>query len=285
MGKQYILFNPYSSNSTGESEAKKVLFYLSGASYEFVKMTEVADYADFFKTCNGDDKIIVCGGDGTFNHFVNDCHGVFPDNEIYLYPGGSGNDFLNDINMKAPCAPVKVNEYLKNLPQAEVNGKNYFFINNIGFGIDGLVCYDAEELKTRKKTAKTNYTPIALQAILFKYKPGNAKVCVDGKNYEFERVWMAPTMNGRFFGGGMMVAPMQNRLNEEHSMTLMLFHNANRFQMATSFPAVFSGKHVSNPKCFFFFFHDITVEFDAPNFIEIDGEPIINVVKYHAFRK
>lgn len=284
MGKYFILFNPFSSNGGGEAEAKNVLSYLKNEEIEFVKMTEVTAYSDFFKEMSEEDKVVICGGDGTLNHFINDCKGEFPKNEIYLFPGGSGNDFLTDIGVKAPSAPVLINKYLENLPQVDVGGKTYYFLNNAGFGIDGLVCFNVEKQKELGKKAKTDYTPIAVKAILFEYHPCNAKVCVDGKEYNFERVWMAPAMNGRYFGGGMMVAPMQNRLNDEHILTLMLFQNANRFQMATSFPAVFSGKHIKNPKCVFLYGHDITVEFDRPSYIEMDGEPLEGIIKYHAYR-
>lgn len=95
---------------------------------------------------------------------------------------------------------------------------------------------------------------------------------------------MAPTMNGRFVGGGMMVTPMQQRLAPERELTLMLFQNGNRFQIATGFPLVFSGKHVNNKNAVFIKGHDITVEFDEPRAVQIDGETVLGVKKYHAYK-
>ena len=46
----------------------------------------------------GDDSIIICGGDGTLNRFVNAIYDLNTDKEILYYAAGSGNDFLRDID-------------------------------------------------------------------------------------------------------------------------------------------------------------------------------------------
>ena len=44
-----------------------------------------------------DDEVILCGGDGTLNIFVNDIKDMDVKNTIYYYASGSGNDFAKDI--------------------------------------------------------------------------------------------------------------------------------------------------------------------------------------------
>lgn len=252
----------------------------------FIDMTAIpdSDYKPLFDKMFPGDKIVLCGGDGTLNRFVNDCDDKFPEGvDIYLFPTGTGNDFLRDINIKPPCGPVLITQYLHNLPIAEINDKKYYFINNVAFGIDGWVCEVADQIKAKDPGAKANYTNIAISGLLGKYHPVNAKVTVDGKSYSFERVWMAPTMNGRFMGGGMMIAPMQDRLDPERKVSLMLFQNGGRFRIAIAFPGVFSGKHVTNPMSVVLQGHDITVEYDQPRAVQIDGEVILGVTKYHSY--
>ena len=41
-------------------------------------------------------------------------------------------------------------------------------------------------------------------------------ITVDGIKYTYKKVWLAPTINGRFYGGGMMPAPGQDRENNEN---------------------------------------------------------------------
>lgn len=36
--------------------------------------------------------MILCGGDGTLNRFVNDVNGMNIPNKLYYYPTGTGND-------------------------------------------------------------------------------------------------------------------------------------------------------------------------------------------------
>lgn len=284
MGKNLILFNPFADNGNGADSSKKVLTYLDEAQSEFVNMTDITDYQSFFAQLMTDDRIVICGGDGTLNRFVNDCNDQIPANEIYLFPVGTGNDFLLDLGYKGDFAPVLINKYLEDLPWVEVNDKKYFFIDNVAFGIDGWVCEVADQKKAKDPGTKINYTTIAISGLLGKYKPCNAKVTVDGETTEYKRVWMAPSMNGRYFGGGMMVTPMQDRLDKERTITLMMFQNGGRFKITTGFPAIFSGKHVNNPLAVFKKGHDITVEFDEPRAVQIDGETILGVTRYHAHK-
>ncbi len=282
MSKYYILFNPYASNGNGGDIAKSVKNHLLGEELEFKSMTEISDYHEFFASIGDTDRIVICGGDGTLNRFANDCNAVFPENDIYLFPVGTGNDFLLDLGYKGTCGPVLINKYLKNLPWVIVNDKKYYFIDNVAYGIDGWVCEIADIQKAKNPNVKVNYTTIAISGLLGKYKPCNAKVTVDGKEYSYKNVWMAPSMNGRYFGGGMMVTPMQDRLNPDNTITLMLFQDGSRFEIATGFPKIFGGKHVNNKHAVFHTGHDITVEYDEPRAVQIDGETILGVTKYRA---
>ena len=285
MDKYYILYNPLADNGHGAESSKDVIQYLEGAENEFVDMTTIENYVEFFAKLDGSDKIILCGGDGTLNRFANDCADIMPDNEIYLYPVGTGNDFMLDLGYTGKVKPVQVNKYLKDLPYVEVNGRKMYFLDNVGYGIDGWVCEVADQKKEADPSAKINYTNIALSGLFGKYKPCNAKVTVDGVTKNYRKVWLAPAMNGRYYGGGMMVTPAQNRLDPDRKISLMMFTDCNRLQTAISFPKIFKGAHV-NCKCTVILEgHDITVEFDEPRAVQVDGETILNVLKYHAVKK
>jgi diacylglycerol kinase family enzyme len=136
----------------------------------------------------------------------------------------------------------------------------------------------------REKTGKApNYTVIAIKGLLYKFKPVNAKVTVDGVTEEYKNVWMVPTMNGRYFGGGMMVAPEQDRLNAEHELTVVVVPCKSRLRLLTVFPKIFEGKHVKYTKIFKTFRgKNVTVEFDNPTALQIDGETVLGVTKYSA---
>ena len=42
---------------------------------------------------------------------------------------------------------MEIGKYLKNLPQVEVNGKKYLFLNGVGYGIDGYCCEVGDKLR------------------------------------------------------------------------------------------------------------------------------------------
>ena len=93
---------------------------------------------------------------------------------------------------------------IQSLPTVTVNGKKHKFLNGVGFGIDGYCCEVGHQLKSQKK--HPNYTAIAIKGLLFHFKPVRATVVVDGQQYDFKKVWIAPTMFGRYYGGGMILS-------------------------------------------------------------------------------
>ena len=158
------------------------------------------DYPEFFSGLSEDDEVVIIGGDGTINYLINQVDVSKIKNNIYLYGNGSGNDFLNDINEK-PGREILLNPYLEGLPTATVNGKKYKYVNNMSFGIDGYCCEEADRIKAKTPKKKINYTAIAIKGLLFAFRPRHAWIEVDGKEYEYDNVWLAPAMKGRYCGG------------------------------------------------------------------------------------
>ena len=89
---------------------------------------------------------------------------------------------------------------------------------------------------------------LAVKALLFQYKPCNATVNVDGKEYNFKNVWLATTMKGRFFGGGMKIAPNQDRFDKDNKLSVIIVHNLNKLSIIKLFPTIFEGKHIKYKK-------------------------------------
>ena len=273
-----ILYNPISGNNQGEAVAKALKEKLNAQSIK--DMTKVESYTDFFAEHQGEN-IVICGGDGTLNRFLNDVSSLSLSNSIYFYPCGSGNDFCRDIN--APADGITcIDEYIKALPVCTVNEKEYKFINGIGYGIDGYCCEVGDKLRL-ESTKPINYAGIAIKGLLFHYKPTDATVTVDGVKHEFKKVWIAPTMLGRYYGGGMMPTPNQNRLNDSQTLSVMIFHDTSSLQTLMIFPSIFKGEHIKkDKKVTVLEGKEITVEFSEPRTLQIDGETVLNVKKYGA---
>lgn len=280
MAEFKILYNPLSGNSDLESVKSQLNTALSGNKLDFYDITKT-DYAKFLAEIPADAAILLAGGDGTLNRFINDTEGFNVTNSIYYFAAGSGNDFWHDLGKKAGDAPCCIDEYLKDLPRVTVNGKSYKFINGVGYGIDGYCCEVGDKLKAEGK--KVNYTAIAIKGLLFHYKPCNATVTVDGVSRTFKKVWIAPTMNGRFYGGGMMPTPAQDRLNAERTVSVCLMYGKGKLKTLMAFPKIFTGEHVQKTDMVEIISgREITVKFEKPTAVQIDGETILGVTEYTA---
>ena len=281
---RYILYNSQAGEGTCESEAR--ILEVIYDEVEFIDMKRISSYETFFRGLEDDAEIILCGGDGTLNRFVNETQNIEIHNNIYYFSTGTGNDFARDLGHEKGANPdYCINQYLRELPSVEVNGKKQLFLNNVGFGIDGYCCEVGDKLREQNRenhrNKPINYTAIAIKGLLFHFKPRNAIVTVDGKEYTYKKVWLAPTMNGRFYGGGMMPTPKQDRLGKDGTVSLMLFHSTGKLRTLMIFPSLFKGTHVKHKKeVAIFTGKNITVKFDRPTPLQIDGETILNVTSY-----
>ena len=160
----YILHNPLANNGKAP-DSDTVMKSLSFAEEYRTFLLGETDLCDFRDMLTENDKVILCGGDGTLNRFINDTRDMIFPCRIYLYHAGTGNDFMNDVADKVENNAVELSPYLDNLPEVTVNGNTYLFINGIGFGIDGVACEIADDMKA--KGAETiNYAAITVKQLL-----------------------------------------------------------------------------------------------------------------------
>lgn len=265
---KYYLYNPFSNNG--------IVNHLPEGAVDASKI----NYEEFFSQLKEEDEAVLIGGDGTVNYLINHVDTEKIRNNLYLLANGTGNDFLKDIG-ETGDHEILLNPYLKNLPVVRVNGMERKFINNMGFGIDGYCCETADRIKAETPNKKINYTAIAIQGLLFHFRPCHADIEIDGRSYSYDNVWLAPAMKGRYYGGGMMIAPDQDR-NSDH-LTVVVYRTPSKLKALINFPSIFEGKHVEKK--------DLTaihtgrrihVKFSRPCAAQIDGDTVLNVSEYEA---
>lgn len=200
---------------------------------------------------------------------------------MYYVKSGSGNDFYRDN--KEHCnelGMIPLNKFVQNLPIVHVNGITRRFINGIGYGLDGETCRAGEEMRM-KTTEKIDYTKIAIKLLLGGYKLNHATVTVDGVTMEHDYVWLASTMKGRYYGGGLMVAPLQNRFDEEHRVSVVALYKKSRLGTLLRFPSLNKGEHIKKKDWVTTRLgKKVEVKFDKPCALQIDGEVVENVTSY-----
>ncbi len=278
MSKTYVLYNPLANNGRSSEAVEEFIKTIEG---ETVLCDMTKGYSGCLSEMGEDDVLILCGGDGTLNRFINETDGTALKGDILYYAGGSGNDFAHDISLERGAAPVSIKKYIKDLPVVSVKGREYRFLNGVGYGIDGYCCEEGDRLRAIPGK-KVDYTMIAIKGLLFKFKPKNAKVIVDGVEHEYKKVWLAPTMHGRYYGGGMIPTPAQNREDGE-KLSILVWHGSGKLKTLMVFPSIFKGEHTKDTKHIDIIEgREITVEFDQPCALQVDGETILDVSSYTA---
>ena len=276
----YILYNPLANGGNGRQGIDEVQAHFPGSLlYDITRL----DTNGFLVSLTQEDQVILCGGDGTIHHLVNAlADPTSLDVPVYIWKFGTGNDFWRDVPEKKEMEMVLLNDYIKNLPYAMVNGKPVRFMNNASFGIDGRVCEMGEE-KKKEKGGRVSYAAMALKAIGYDYKCARARVTVDGVTKEYKKVWLATAMNGKYFGGGMKLTPGQDRRSDK--LCCMVWHKTPRILALPLFVSVFPGWHVHLKGMFDVSWgNDIQVEFDRPCAINLDGEVTSGITGYSAHK-
>ena len=276
----YLYYNPFSDNNNGERDVLPQKKALEEKWKENIQLLSTdLDWNEEVKKFRREDKVILAGGDGTLNHFINAFDPSSFPCELYLLPSGTGNDFLNDQKDKENQDHlIPLTDKLLPLPTITVTDKTYRFITGIGYGIDGECCVKAEEMKKEGKK-DINYSNITISLLLKSYVPRHCSVKVDGKSYEFDKVYLASSMYGRYYGGGMMIAPNQNRA--ERLLSFVTIHGRGKLGTLMLFPKIFKGEHVKDKKHVFVLSgKEIEVSFDKPCGLQIDGEVVTDVTSY-----
>jgi len=283
-GKVYILLNSKANNGQGITGKEEVYARIKekwGGNLIEKDLTSL-DVERFVSSLHPRNTVVLFGGDGTLNCFVNDLRGRPLPCPFFFSGGGTGNDFLRDVDEADKEEFVELNPHLCHLPVVEVNGKKRRFLNNVGFGIDGEVCVQAENEKAKGKK-KISYSGLAIKLMLFHYKPTKARVTVDGEVHEYKHVWLATVMNGRYYGGGMKACPEQKR--GDKTISILVFTGRSRLHTLLVFKNIFTGTHVKSKLTHILSGHTIKVEYDAPRPLQIDGELELGVTSYEAHKE
>ena len=275
----YLLFNPLANSSKGEADAR-VWANENNVECQYVDLLKTQDMKTFIDGLKKEDEVILTGGDGTLNRFANDVYGMELKVPVYYVKCGSGNDFFRDNEKYVKDGRIDLRPFLKDLPLITVNGIQRRFLNGIGYGLDGETCKAGDEQKLHSDKP-VNYTNIAIKLLLGGYELKKATVTVDGETNTYENVWLASTMKGRYYGGGLMVAPNQDRFADDHKVSVVALYKKSRLITLMRFPSLNKGEHVLKKDWVTVKRgHKVKVSFDKPCALQIDGDVIDNVTSY-----
>lgn len=260
----YLLYNPLSMKGKSISVAKKLSLKLSKKKIEndILSLIDIQPrIEEMIKNVSSDDTVVLIGGDGTLHQTINKLKNVTIPCRVMMYKAGSGNDFARGHKGKL----FDITKEVTDLPTLFMNNQEIKFINGIGMGIDAMVC---DEVNNNNK--KESYFKTAVRC--FKtFKPYDLDITIDSKEYHFTKVWFFVVNNGKYFGGGMKIAPKAVR-NDDH-LDIVIAHTMSRKKLVRVFPTIFIGKHVWFKKAITVLTgSDIKIKANGCRLLQADGE-------------
>jgi len=218
--------------------------------------------------------VVAVGGDGTVNEVVN---GVTGDDGVPLATTGAiltgrGRDACRNFGVPrrpeaAAAAVVSGGDAIFDLGVVTWHdGRRRYFLGAAGTGFDAAVAARAASVTARGTLPYL----FAVLATLSAYRPRAATVHVDGA-----LMWQAPlaaaiVANGRYFGGGMKIAPMADPADGR--LDVVVLGAFTRLEMLRWLPTIYPGRHLASPRVVTRRASVVAVNAPVPLPTHVDGE-------------
>jgi YegS/Rv2252/BmrU family lipid kinase len=211
---------------------------------------------------------VVLSGDGLVGAVAHVLRG-HPDAVMGVLPGGRGNDFARvagiPLDVEEAC-DVIANGTPTPVDLGDVDGNTFIGIASLGF--------DSEANRI------ANEAPPQLGALVYAYgalralaawKHASYEVVVDGRARAFSG-WSVACANSKAYGGGMFMAPDADL--HDGKLDVVISEATTKAKFLRVLPAVFKGKHVSEPTVHVLRGVEVRISADRPFTVYADGDPI-----------
>lgn len=265
-----ILHNPLSKNRKSKRVTKKLvdLFKKENIPFRVKSLLKIKDLKDYLTKTHKKTTILLLGGDGTINAFINNTMNLAITQDIFLKRSGSGNDFLRSLK--------KQNPEIQYIMQLKHNEETTYFVNGAGMGIDGMISHFVNKSKHKNRF---NYFINTFKAF-FLYKPKYMEVTIDGTLYRFKKAWLININNGTYIGGGMKLTPKAKL--DEKKLDVIVVHRVPRLILFFIFLSVYFGLHTYlKPFVFYKKAEKVHATMFSPQTAQCDGECFENTQEIH----
>lgn len=277
--KILIIANPASRHGEGIVDAARVerLLHAPDVAELTMLMTQWQGHAEDLAAAAGRfDLVVVVGGDGAAHEVANGLM-LIPREErpaMGVIPAGSGNDYAFALGM-SPSLEESVRQ-LVSAPRRWVdlgvcNGR--YFIETLSFGLDAAIALDTIERRERTGAAGLSlYVQSGIDQLLHNLKPRRMEAVFDGKERR-EDIILCAVQNGPTYGGGFRICP--DALFDDGLLDVCIAHaSVGALKAGWVFLRAKSGHHRHFKEIETFRAREISLRFDEPLPVQIDGEPL-----------
>lgn len=231
---------------------------------------------------NGYNHIIAVGGDGTINEVLNGFYRAVNQGErkaaLSVIPMGTGSDFARILPISTSIDYIE--KLLTNSQEQacdvvrasytdwDGNPGTRYYINvaDVGIGSDTVIRVN----NSSKAMGGFLSFLIAFLSTVYFFKSPIFTVEVDGEIIYTGKSSMVAINNGKYFGGGMMIAPRAQIDDGYIDVTILEDMHAIEFLMAL--PSVYKGNHLSHPKIRLARGKEVNIKSSRKVSLEVDGE-------------
>jgi diacylglycerol kinase (ATP) len=206
---------------------------------------------------DGVECVVVVGGDGTLNDaaqgYLDPDGNVASGPDLALIPSGTGGDFRRTFGLSdsveesaarlltAAARPLDLGVLSVTAHDGQLVRRA--FINITSFGIGGLTDRIVNS-SPKWMGGKAAFVLGTLRAMLV-YKDAPVRVSVDGKVCLEAPIFNVALANGRYFGGGMMIAPDADP--SDGLLDVVALHDLSRVQSIALAQHIYKGSHPGEP--------------------------------------
>ena len=209
------------------------------------------------------------GGDGTINEVLNGIVGT--DSKLAIVPTGSGNDFIRGIYPK-----YKIERLLEGLIKGQASyvdiGKinEKYFLNVASVGLDAEIAKNVVKFKKIKFIGGSLAYLLSIVKTLFGYKCNLVKIKVDGEEIWADRSLLLAIANGKYYGGGIPIAPSAKV--DDGELNICLVKELRLLHILPLVPKLFLARHEEAKEVRIFKARCIEITGEKHLNINIDGE-------------
>ncbi|MDR3216316.1 MAG: YegS/Rv2252/BmrU family lipid kinase [Clostridiaceae bacterium] len=271
-----IIYNPISGKGKSASALKITVQALTDAQTEYrIHETayvghakEIAEELNQQEDC----KLMILGGDGTFNEVLN---GItdFDKITVGFIPCGTGNDYVRAA--KLPVDTVAA-------VNAVLAGKTAYSdfiqlgvrraLNCAGAGMDVDVLVRYSNMKAFK--GKTKYYASLIDTLLH-LKFHKLRLTINGESSE-KNVFLITAANGTCIGGGMPISPSSDPF--DGVLNIVVINEMKKRKILGALLAFLKGKHIGKPYTETYTCTEALIEILDEGKTEVDGEVFDNKI-------
>ena len=278
--KFMLIVNPFSGKKQGLKILEKIqpYFLRSDIEIEVIK-TGYSRHAEIIAKefditkYNG---LVIIGGDGTFHEVINGIlnRGDQKKIPIGIIPAGSGNSFMQDLDLVDPVKAVQLiisnQTRLIDVMRLQMGDEIRYGINLIGWGMVTDVGLTAENIRW---IGPIRYTLAALFQILFKR---SKKAILEIQNKVINTKFMFIIgCNSIHVGKGMKMAPKAH-IDDGLIDVVVVDDEISRMRLLSVLPKLYKGTHIFEPEVKYFQSDKFSILTEQIDIVNIDGEIIGN---------